>query len=45
MRIACVDLKLDHLYVIYPGTGSFPMAEDTTAYGLTSFLEKEYDTH
>jgi len=34
MRIACEDLKLDHLYVIYPGTLSFPIAEKVTVRGL-----------
>lgn len=34
MRIASVDLKLDHLYVIYPGTESFPLSEKITARGL-----------
>jgi len=34
MHIACQDLKLDHLYVIYPGNERFPMAENITACGL-----------
>lgn len=34
MRIACEDLKLDHLYVIYPGTATFPLSEKITARGL-----------
>lgn len=33
MRIACDDLKLDHLYVIYPGTETFPLSEKITARG------------
>ena len=39
MRTAHADLALDHLYVIYPGLGSFPMTENTTAYGLKTFIE------
>jgi hypothetical protein len=34
MRIACEDLKLDHLYVIYPGKATFPLSEKITARGL-----------
>lgn len=34
MRIACEDLKLDHLYVIYPGKETFPLSEKITARGL-----------
>ncbi len=34
MRIACEDLKLDHLYVIYPGTELFSLSEKITARGL-----------
>lgn len=34
MRIASEDLKLDHLYVIYPGTKTFPLSEHITARGL-----------
>jgi predicted AAA+ superfamily ATPase len=36
MRIACEDLKLDHLYVVYPGTVAFPLSEKITARGLAS---------
>jgi hypothetical protein len=36
MRIACEDLKLDHLYVVYPGTTTFPLSEKITARGLTA---------
>lgn len=35
MRIACEDLKLDHLYVIYPGTITFSLSEKITARGLS----------
>jgi len=34
MRIACEDLKLEHLYVIYPGAETFPLAEKITARSL-----------
>lgn len=34
MNIALEDLKLDHLYVIFPGNQHFPMSEKITAYGL-----------
>ncbi len=34
MRIACQDLKLDHLYVVYPGEATFPLSEKITARGL-----------
>jgi predicted AAA+ superfamily ATPase len=34
MKIACNDLKLDHLYVIFPGKQSFPLTEQITACGL-----------
>lgn len=34
MHIACEDLKLDHLYVVYPGTQTFSLSEKITARGL-----------
>lgn len=36
MNIALDDLKLDHLYVIFPGALSFPMHDKITACGLES---------
>lgn len=39
MGIALQDLKLDHLYVIFPGDKSFQLAQDITACGLDA-LEK-----
>ena len=39
MRIAHADLKLDHLYAIHPGVGSYPMAEFATACGLEEFTK------
>lgn len=34
MKIACEDLKLEHLYVVYPGTETFSLSEKITARGL-----------
>jgi uncharacterized protein len=34
MRIACEDLELDHLYVVYPGETTFPLSEKITVRGL-----------
>jgi hypothetical protein len=34
MKIACEDLKLDHLYIVYPGEMRFPLSEKITARGL-----------
>ena len=34
MRVAMQDLKLDHLYVVYPGEKNFPLDETITACGL-----------
>ena len=34
MRIAIEDLELDHLYVVYPGTPSFPLDASITALAL-----------
>lgn len=39
MLIAQEDLKLDHLYVIYPHRAIFPLADNITAQGLESFYE------
>lgn len=41
MRIASIDLKLDHLYVIHPGQGSYPLDDKVTVYGLQMFIDKE----
>ncbi len=35
MKIACEDLQLDHLYVVYPGALEFSLSEKITARGLT----------
>ena len=42
MRIAQEDLKLDHIFLIHPGNGSFPMTESMTACGLQSFITGSY---
>lgn len=41
MMIAMEDLKLDHLYVIHPHGGSFPLATNITAQGLENYTLKE----
>ena len=38
MHIALADLKLEHLYVVYPGTNSFPMGEKISALALSDIL-------
>lgn len=39
MHIAIEDLKLDHLYVIFPGHMQFPLYEKITACGLESLKD------
>lgn len=39
MHIALADLRLDHLFVVYPGAHRFPMAERVTAWPLSSVPE------
>ena len=39
MHIAFDDLKLEHLYVIFPGTLQYPMSDKITGCGL-EVLEK-----
>jgi len=39
MRVAIVDLKLDHLYVVHPGADRFALAPDITAIGLPHAME------
>lgn len=34
MRVTLEDLKLDHLYVVHPGTGIYPLADRIDAAGL-----------
>ena len=38
MRIAMEDLKLEELYVLYPGSKRYPLAEKVTAVPLTEFV-------
>lgn len=39
MNVALEDLKLDHLYVIFPGKMMFPMSDKITACGLDALRE------
>jgi predicted AAA+ superfamily ATPase len=39
IRIALDDLKLDHIYIIYPGTIKFPMDDKITACGLDALSD------
>ncbi|MDF3055723.1 MAG: hypothetical protein K0Q74_1630 [Gammaproteobacteria bacterium] len=41
MHVSIEDLQLDHLYVIYPGTVTYPLTEKITVYGLVGYLEKQ----
>ena len=38
MHIACTDLKLDELLVIYPGTRSYLLDEKIKVVSLTNYL-------
>lgn len=40
MMIALQDLSLDHVYVIHPHSGAFPLADKITAQGLELFIER-----
>lgn len=39
MRQAIEDLNLDHLWVVYPGNQSYPLAENITALPLTELAK------
>jgi hypothetical protein len=39
MRIALADLKLDHLYVLYPGERGYPLAKNVEVMPLASFIK------
>lgn len=41
LRIAQSDIKLDALYVVYPGTEQFPLDERVQAVGLQVLVQKE----
>ncbi|MBP6869842.1 ATP-binding protein [Candidatus Babeliales bacterium] len=43
MHIALEDLKLDHLYVVYPGVMKYPMHEKITACSLDRLPELELE--
>ena len=36
MHVAVKDLGLEDLYVVHPGVGAFPLAQNVTAVGLSS---------
>ncbi len=42
MHIALEDLKLDHLYLIFPGKFSFPLGDNTTALGFDLLNEIQF---
>jgi len=39
MHIALTDLKLDHLYIIFPGQICFPVSDQITVCGLDKLSE------
>jgi uncharacterized protein len=39
MRIAMADLKLDRLYVLYPGLKAYPLAKNIEVRPLASFVQ------
>ncbi|MFI5205623.1 MAG: hypothetical protein ACHQVK_01665, partial [Candidatus Paceibacterales bacterium] len=39
MNIACDNLKLDHLYTVFPGKLRFPLSDKITACGLDSLQQ------
>ncbi len=39
MHIALRDLKLDHLYIVFPGTMKFPLSEKVTALGFEALRQ------
>lgn len=43
MQIAKSDLKLDSLTVVFPGKGSFPLAEGIRAYGLETIVSEGFE--
>lgn len=40
MQIALKDLKLEHLYVVYPGEKDYALSESVTVVGLNNFLSR-----
>jgi hypothetical protein len=45
MRVSLEDLALDHLYVVHPGRGLFPLADRITAAGLSDMRAILADEH
>ena len=43
MSIAIKDLKLDHLFVIYPGKQSYPIDQNIQAIGIFDLLTSEFN--
>lgn len=41
MHVVLDDLKLDHLYVIYPGSTTFPLTEKITAISIMEYLKTQ----
>ena len=41
MRIAMTDLKLDHLYVVYPGERAYTLAKKVEVVPLGKFVKAE----
>jgi predicted AAA+ superfamily ATPase len=41
MRIAMADLKLDHLYVVYPGEKAYPLGKKIEVVPLSRFVKAE----
>jgi hypothetical protein len=41
MRIAMADLKLDHLYVVYPGERAYTLAKKVEVVPLERFIGAE----
>lgn len=42
MQIVIKDLKLSHLYVIYPGNIDYPLSDQITVVGLQNFLGQRF---
>ena len=45
MHIALDDLKLEHLWVVYPGTRRYPLTEKITALPLKEIFQIELKAH
>lgn len=40
MNIVCGDLKLKHLFVVYPGTRSYALSDQIEVMGLVELLQR-----